>query len=99
MRRLLIPAACLALSACAGTPAPDPATTARIQKDIVQACLSSGLFKMATGAVTMVVPAATLPIDVLNAGVNVVCADSARFANDVLMVEWVIKNLATYKTS
>jgi hypothetical protein len=98
MKRLLIPAACLALAACADV-TPDPATTARIQKDIVQACLSSGLFKMATGAVTMVVPAATLPIDVLNAGVNVVCADPARFANDASTVEWVIKNLATHKTS
>ena len=91
MRKLIL-AGALALAACQGV-TPDQATTARIQADIVKACLSSPLFKMATGTATMVVPAATLPVAIINAGVDQVCADPARFANDASTVEWVFKNL------
>jgi hypothetical protein len=67
----------------------DPATVSRI----VAACTDSGLFKLAGGALEVAVPAATLPVAVVNAGVDKVCADPERFAGDVSTVEWVVKNL------
>jgi hypothetical protein len=67
----------------------DPAVAARI----VAACTDSGLFKLAGGALEIAVPAATLPVAVINAGVDKVCADPERFAGDVSTVEWVAKNL------
>ena len=60
---------------------------------IVAACTDSGLFKLATGALEIAVPATTLPVAVINAGVEKVCADPQRFAGDVSTVEWVEKNL------
>lgn len=84
----------LGLSACASLPAPDPSRTAAIEQKIVAACLQSGLFKLAGGVVASAVPAANLPIAVVNAGVDQVCADPHRFAGDVTTVEWVAKNLA-----
>ena len=79
----------LALAACGPMQPADPAVTARI----VAACLGSGLFKAVDGAVTMAVPAAALPVMAVNAGVDIVCADPARFAADISTVEWVVKNL------
>src|SRR5207248_7592102 len=70
-------------------PPPDPAVVARI----VRACTGSGLFKLAGGALEIAVPAAALPVAVVNAGVDKVCADPERFAGDVSTVEWVLKNL------
>jgi hypothetical protein len=70
-------------------PPPDPAVVARI----VTACTGSGLFKLAGGALEIAVPATALPVAVVNAGVDKVCADPARFAGDVSTVEWVVKNL------
>ena len=67
----------------------DPATVSRI----LAACTESGLFKLAGGALEIAVPAATLPVAVVNAGVDKVCADPERFAGDVSTVEWVEKNL------
>jgi hypothetical protein len=82
----------LVLSSCAGVqsqPA-DPAVARRI----VAACTQSGLFKAADGALSAAVPAAALPVMVVNAGVDVVCRDPSRFAADISTVEWVVKNLA-----
>jgi hypothetical protein len=81
----------LALAGCAVQPQPgDPAVTARI----VGACVNSGLFKIADGLVAAAVPAASLPIAVVNAGVDRVCANPAVFSADLSTVEWVAKNLA-----
>jgi hypothetical protein len=68
---------------------PDPAVVARI----VAACTGSGLFKLAGGALEIAVPATALPVAVINAGVDKVCANPEQFAGDVSTVEWVVKNL------
>jgi hypothetical protein len=82
----------LALAGCAVQPQPgDPAVTARI----VGACVDSGLFKIADGLVAAAVPAASLPIAVVNAGVDRVCANPAAFSADISTAEWVAKNLAS----
>jgi len=72
-------------------PPPDPAVVQRI----LQACTASGFFKLAGGALEIAVPAAALPVAVVNAGVEQVCANPQRFAGDVSTVEWVVKNLHT----
>jgi hypothetical protein len=86
--------ALLALAGCApaaGIVQPaDPAATARI----VNACTASGLFKLVEGGVAMAVPAANLPIAVINAGVDKVCANPAAFAGDIATVKWVAKYLS-----
>jgi hypothetical protein len=84
----------LLLASCSVVPQPaDPATAARI----IQACTASGLFKAVDGALSAAVPAAALPVMVVNAGVDVVCRDPNRFAGDISTVEWVVKNLAANK--
>jgi hypothetical protein len=86
-------ASVLLLASCQSGPVTqqpaDPAVVARI----VHACTNSGLFKLAGGALEIAVPAATLPVAVVNAGVERVCADPERFAGDVSTVEWVVNNL------
>ena len=72
-------------------PPPDPAVVQRI----LRACTESGLFRLVGGALEIAVPAAALPVAVVNAGVEKVCADPQRFAGDVSTVEWVVKNLRT----
>ena len=80
------------LAACGTMMQPaDPKITA----DILAACTRSGWFKLADGLVAAAVPAASLPIAVLNAGVDRVCADPAAFSADISTVEWVAKNLAS----
>jgi hypothetical protein len=78
-----------------GPPTADPATVTRI----VAACTNSGLFKLAGGAIGVAVPVAALPVAVVNAGVEKVCADPQRFADDVTTVEWVAKNLRPFARS
>jgi hypothetical protein len=73
----------------------DPATV----QNIVAACTNSGLFKLAGGALGVAVPAATLPVAVVNAGVEKVCANPQQFADDVSTVEWVAKNLRPFARS
>jgi hypothetical protein len=73
----------------------DPATVQRI----VAACTNSGLFKLAGGALDIAVPAATLPVAVVNAGVEKVCANPQQFADDVSTVDWVAKNLRPFARS
>jgi hypothetical protein len=77
------------LQGCGPMRPADPAVTARI----VAACTQSGLFKAVDGAVTVALPAAALPVMVINAGVDIVCANPARFAADISTVEWVVRNL------
>jgi hypothetical protein len=48
---------------------------------------------LAGGALEIAVPAATLPVAAVNAGVDKVCADPERFAADVSTEEWLLKNL------
>ncbi len=62
---------------------------------IVSACTQSGLFKAVDGTLSAAVPAAALPIMLVNAGVDKVCSNPTLFASDISTVEWVVKNLAT----
>jgi hypothetical protein len=90
----LSPSVFLLLAACGTAMQPgDPAVTARI----VAACTESGLFKIADGLAAAAVPAAALPVAVVNAGVDRVCADPAAFSADISTVEWVVKNTVNRK--
>lgn len=81
----------LLLSACGTVPTQpaDPAVVARI----VQICLNSGLFKLAGDGISLI-PGAALPVQVIDAGIDKVCANPAAFAADVSTVQWLVKNLA-----
>jgi hypothetical protein len=83
------------LASCQPPPGPPPPPDPAVVMRIVTACTGSGLFKLAGGALEIAVPATALPVAVVNAGVDKVCADPARFAGDVSTVEWVVKNLRT----
>ena len=81
----------LLLSACTSVqqqPA-DPDVVARIER----ICTASGFFKLVNGAVVLAVPAAAIPIALLNAGVDQVCLDPERFAGDAATLKWLAKNL------
>ena len=81
----------LLLSACTPVqqqPA-DPDVVARIER----ICTASGFFKLVNGAVVLAVPAAAIPIALLNAGVDKVCLDPERFAADAATLKWLAKNL------
>lgn len=82
----------LALAGCAGVTAQpaDPATTQRI----VSACLASGLFKTGAGfGLSFAGPPGEIFSRILDAGVDKVCADPARYAADISTAGWVAKNL------
>jgi len=100
MRRVVAAATLALVAGCVpltGDPATDNNNTAPIAQKIVDACLASPLFKAADGTLTMIVPAATLPVDVVNAGVDIVCANPAKFAAlDAATADWVNRNLAAY---
>lgn len=67
--------------------------SASVETQIVAACVYSGWFKIATGAALAAVPAGTLPMAVIDAGVDKVCADPAYFAGKAGTVLWLAKNL------
>lgn len=67
----------------------NPATVARIER----LCEDSGFFKLVNGAVVAAVPPASLPISIVNAGIDRVCLDPERFAGDISTVQWLAKNL------
>lgn len=90
MTRALACAALLVLAACS-TP-PDE----RVER-LVRICAASGLFKAVGGAAAIAVPVAALPIAVVNAGVDIVCANPERFVKDVGTADWLAKNLAQPK--
>jgi hypothetical protein len=97
--RLAFGSLLLAIAGCVHAP-PSPTEiarvdqdTARVTRDIAATCLGSGLFKMADGAVARSMPAAELPIDVINAGVDVVCSRPDLFARDAATIEWLARNL------
>lgn len=99
MRIIIACAGLLALAACSALPAPDAATTdadaARIEAAIVKACTADGMFRPAVRAgVTIAVPAGTVPLSVAEAGVDIVCANPARYARDAGSAIWVARNLA-----
>jgi hypothetical protein len=85
--------AALALAGCSGT-LQQGETDPKIADAIGRVCMSSGLFKIADGAVATFVPAADLPIILVNAGVDKVCANPAKFAADASTVEWVAQQFA-----
>ncbi len=85
----------VSLSSCGGVPV-QPADPVVVQR-IVTACLASGLFKDASGFGLSAIPVPMVGevlSRLLNAGVDRVCADPARFAGDISTVEWVVKNLS-----
>ena|SRR5689334_15438315 len=82
----------LLLASCQSGPVTQQPADPAVVSRIVHACTNSGLFKLG-GALEIAVPAATLPVAVVNAGVERVCADPERFAGDVSTVEWVVNNL------
>lgn len=71
----------LAVSGCATPPSAD-----MIEARIVRACAATGLFKAASGAVVAAYPVAALPAALVNARVDRVCADPARYANDAATI-------------
>jgi hypothetical protein len=88
----------IGLSGCASLTAaipsaPDPVVVAAIAK----VCMDSGLFKAVDGTLTIFVPAATLPVALINAGVDKVCASPIQFASDASTVAWLIKNIGGFK--
>ena len=85
----------LLLASCQPGPIDRQPADLAVVARIVAACTDSGLFKLAGGALEIAVLAATLPVVVINAGVDKVCANPERFAGDVSTVEWVVKNLRT----
>ncbi len=94
MTKPIIIATVLALAACGGVQQPaDPAVLARV----VKACMGSGLFKLVDGTVATFVPQATLPIALVNAGVDRVCSDPEAFAADASAVEQAIRQLENFK--
>jgi hypothetical protein len=95
-RITLVAAPLLALAACSSLPAttPDPTAIARIEADIVKACTADGLFRPAVQAgVAIAVPAGQLPLSVVEAGIDRICADPARYARDIGAAEQVAKTL------
>lgn len=97
MIRILAVCAALGAAACSALPAADGSAVAtdadRIEAQIAQACAASGLFKIVGGVASIAVPVAALPVSVIQAGVDRVCADPARFARDAGTVSWVMRNL------
>jgi hypothetical protein len=88
------------IAGCAGVAPPSPAELAREDADTIRiaakirhACLGSGLFKLADGAVAAAVPAAELPVALTNAGVDLVCANPERFAREASTIEWLGREL------
>ena len=97
MKRLILLAVvlsgCSSMSSVPSRPA-NPAVVAKI----VAACTARGLFRPVIVAGETVaeaaVPVAALPIGLVRAGVDLVCANPSRFAADISTVEWVAKNIA-----
>lgn len=67
----------------------DPGVVTRIES----ICMSTGLFKFVDGVIALAVPIASVPIALINAGVDQVCMDPERFASDKATVKWLIKNI------
>ncbi len=94
VRLPLIAAIMLGLAACtAADEAAIGASADKIEEKIVKACTASGLFKTATTVALAAVPAGTLPKAAIDAGVDLVCGDPAKYAKDAGTVAWVAKNL------
>jgi hypothetical protein len=67
----------------------------KVVQDIVSVCTASGYFKFANGIVSLAFPGASLPISIVNAGIDKVCMDPTKFAADASTVQWLVKNLLT----
>lgn len=97
MNRIAIVAPLLALGACSSLsamPTVPASDTARIEARIVSACVADGAFRPVVKAgVTIAVPVATVPLGILDAGIDIVCKNPERFANDIGTAEWVVKNI------
>jgi uncharacterized protein YceK len=69
------------------------ASVDRIEARIVQVCAQSGLFKIVSGVALYAIPGAALPIDLIQAGVDKVCANPSRYAHNAGTVAWLIRNI------
>ncbi len=68
-------------------PLPEP----QIEAAIRTACVYSGLFEQVDAFGTLVpVPGVSFGIGLLNAGVDKVCSDPARYAGDISTIEWLL---------
>lgn len=90
----LVPAILLAgaLSACAGVPK-QPADPAVIQK-ITDACAVYETAKAGIALAGGILPGGGTAIAVVEAFVDPVCADPAKFAGDLSTADWILKNAA-----
>lgn len=79
----------LLITSCTARQPANPDVVARIER----ICMSTGLFKLVDGAIALAVPVASIPIALINAGVDRVCMDPERFASDAATVKWLLKNL------
>jgi len=82
------------ISGCASLGAPPATPDPKVLAGIATACMASGLFEAADGTLSTFVPAASLPVALINAGVDKICANPAQFATDATVVVWLINQLA-----
>ncbi len=91
--RLVLPVFLLSLVAgCTSSPPaqpPNPDVTARI----VAICTHSGFFKLLNGVVVLAYPPASLPVSIINMGIDRVCINPEKFSSDVSTVEWLLRNI------
>ncbi len=70
----------------------------RIEAKIVRACVASGMFKPAVAIGETVLeaafPVAVLPVAIVNAGADQICAHPSVFAGQAGTLEWLAKTLA-----
>ena len=105
MRRISALVPLLALAGCTAAPpigalvppAAQPAvaqSAAAVEQKFAALCVGSGLFVLVNGWATSSVPVPGLALagQLVDAGVDKVCADPARFAADASTIEWLVKN-------
>jgi hypothetical protein len=80
----------LLLGACVASQPTDP----KVAADIVKVCMASGFFKIVDGVVALAVPAAALPIALVNAGVDIVCKTPETHSADPSTIEWLVENFS-----
>jgi hypothetical protein len=92
---LLVSLACL--GACQPLTGSQVQDTEIIRQRIVGACLLTPLFKPVDTALTAAIPAATIPVDLKNLGVDIVCKNPAFFAaQNATTADWVMAQLKPY---
>jgi hypothetical protein len=90
---IIWPFVLIGLAACGTIGSPPTQTDPKVAARIVAVCTGSGLFKTIDGVVALAVPAASLPISLVNAGVDQVCMHPETLAADATTVEWLIRQI------